>query len=93
VNAAPNGPQLIAFDRAGNLPQVERNRIQFQFSCLDLLIIENVFNDLQQRIDRDLNSSEILALFGRRSVPSTSSVIPRTPFTGVRISWLAAATS
>ena len=72
-----------------SVAQREGRLLQFQLAGLDLREIENVVDDAEQRIGRRLDHVQVLrAVRGVRFVSSASSVIPRMPFIGVRISWL-----
>ncbi len=63
--------------------------LEIELAGLDLREVENVVDDREQRAGAVANRLGVVALGWRRSrVSSNSSVMPITPFIGVRISWL-----
>ena len=72
-----------------SLAQVEVDALELELAGLDLREVEDVVDDRQQRLARAADRLGVLALLRRRArVSSRSSVMPITPFIGVRISWL-----
>ena len=71
------------------LAQVEVVMVELELAGLDLREVEDVVDDVEQRLAGvGARSARTRAAAGARSVPSSSSVMPITPFIGVRISWL-----
>ena len=69
--------------------QVELDVLEIELAGFDLGEVENVVDDGEQRASRCRGSSRCSrAGVGSRPVSSSSSVMPITPFIGVRISWL-----
>ena len=67
---------------------LEIQALQFQFAGFDLGEVEDIVNDAEQRVTRMVGGFGKALLFGVNSVSSSNSVMPKTPFMGVRISWL-----
>ena len=68
--------------------QMERNAFDMHLAGFDLRKIEDVVDDREQRLGRRLDDLQVLTGSSSSRVPSASSVMPMTPFIGVRISWL-----
>ena len=67
----------------------ERDGFELQLARLDLREVEDVVEDRQQRVGRRLDGRRGSRAAARdSSVSRASSVMPMTPFIGVRISWL-----
>ena len=76
-------------DALDRLAEVEVELLQLQPSRLDLGEVEDVVDDVEQRLGRDADGLGVALLLGReRRSCSSSWVMPTTPFIGVRISWL-----
>ena len=71
---------------ADGIARVEVDRVQLQFARLDLGEVQDVVDDGQQRSADDLTIPRYSRCSGVSSVSSTRSVMPMTPFIGVRIS-------
>ena len=69
-------------------PEIKVQPFQLQFACFDFGEVEDVVDDRQKRFAGLLNGPRQVALPSPSAVVSRSSVMPRTPFMGVRISWL-----
>ena len=75
--------------RLDDLAQVERALLQLQVAGLDLRDVQDVVDDRQQLLAGGARGRRRTRCCSRsRSVSSSSSVIPITPLSGVRISWL-----
>ena len=70
------------------LAQVEVVVVELELAGLDLREVEDVVDDVEQRLAEFAAVCAYSRCCGDRSVASSSSVIPMTPFSGVRISWL-----
>ena len=71
------------------LAQVEVVRVELELAGLDLREVEDVVDDAEQRLARARRRSARTRAARRRArSASSSSVIPITPLSGVRISWL-----
>ena len=70
------------------VPQFEWRGIERQASGLDLREVEDVVDQLQQRIRRAFTIPGYSRCCAAHVVSSVSSVIPMMPFIGVLISWL-----
>ena len=82
-------PQRHRLDRiAEHLADLDRDRVDLEHAGLDLGEVQDVFDHAQQRVGAHLDQVEILALLGLECGVVSSSVMPMTPFIGVRISWL-----
>ena len=74
------------FDR---LAKIEVVVVELELAGLDLREVEDVVDDVEQRLAASWpRSARTRAAAASRSEPSSSSVIPITPLSGVRISWL-----
>ena len=74
-----------AFDA---LAEIERLLFELEPAGLDLRVVQDVVDDVQQRIPARAHDFGELALLGVSSVSSRRPVMPITAFIGVRISWL-----
>ena len=63
-------------------------RLELQPPRFDLREVEDVVDDVEQRVGRRLHGRQVVALLGRQRVSSASDVMPRMALSGVRISWL-----
>ena len=78
----------------GDVARVERQPAEVELAGLDLREVEDVVDHVQQRLGRAADRLDVLRAARRRGrCPSSSSVMPSTPFIGVRISWLMLATN
>ena len=69
--------------------QVEVDGVQLQLAGLDLGEVQDVVDDRQQRLGRRLGHfAHSRCCSASSGVSSSRSVMPMTPFIGVRISWL-----
>ncbi len=68
--------------------KIEVVMIELELAGLDLREVEDVVDDVQQRLAGVRRRQRVLALARRQVRLSSSSVIPITPLSGVRISWL-----
>ena len=71
-----------------DLGQVEVDRLEPQLAGLDLREVEDVVDHREQELRRAVHRLRELALRGASGVSSSRSIMPITPFIGVRISWL-----
>ena len=71
------------------LSQIEVDGLQLHVARLDLRKIQDVVDDPEQVLAGNARDQfGIVPLVSSRRVSRTTSVIPSTPFMGVRISWL-----
>jgi len=68
--------------------QIHVDTLELEFSSLDLGEIQKIVDDAEQILAERCTVSAYLRCALVSPVSSNSSVIPRTPFIGVRISWL-----
>ena len=68
--------------------QIERRDFELNKSCFDLRIVENIVDDAQQVFAALADGLRVFRLLASSGVARSRSVIPMTPFIGVRISWL-----
>ena len=69
--------------------QIEVDRLQFELARFDLGEVQNVVDDASAAQSAEASTVvRYSRCSGVSSVSSSSSVMPMTPFIGVRISWL-----
>ena len=68
--------------------RTERNLFQLQPAGLDLGEVEQIIHQPQERHGRAAGDSHLMLLLVVQADPASTSSIPITPFSGVRISWL-----
>ena len=87
----PFGPSLKGEQRGCFLNHGlyrERDPQQPQLASFNSRNVKNIVDQQQQGIGRPFDRPGIFLLLRLSSVPRRKSVIPKTPFMGVRISWL-----